>query len=418
MDYRHQLPQSMAMTTKHGKRTLASIPAGIWALGFVSMLMDISSELVHSLLPIFMVSTLGASAFAVGVIEGMAEATALIVKVFSGALSDYLGKRKRLAVVGYGLGAASKPLFAIASSVGMVLTARLMDRIGKGIRGAPRDALVADLAPPALRGAAYGLRQSLDTIGAFTGPLLAITLMLLWENDFQAVFWVAAVPGVLSVAVLLVGVRENERPARRINPIRWRELKRLSGVYWWVIAIGAIFTLARFSEAFLLLRAQQAGLPIAWVPLALIAMNVIYALSAYPFGRLSDRMSHSRLLAWGLAVLIAADLILAFSESISMVFLGAAMWGLHLGATQGLLATMVADTAPEDLRGTAFGLFNLLSGLTMLIASALAGLLWDRFGPASTYYAGAFFCGLALIGVTLTRPAGFRAVRELRSDQE
>jgi MFS family permease len=367
-----------------------------------------------------MVSTLGASAFAVGAIEGVAEATALIVKVFSGTLSDYLGKRKTLVVIGYGLGAASKPLFAISSSVGAVFTARLIDRVGKGIRGAPRDALVADIAPPALRGAAYGLRQSLDTVGAFIGPMLAITLMLLWENDFQAVFWVSVVPGLLSVAVLLFGVRENERPAdvRRINPIHWRELKRLGGVYWWVIVVGAIFTLARFSEAFLVLRAQQTGLPIAWVPLVLIAMNVVYALSAYPFGRLSDRMSHSKLLSWGLSLLIAADLILAFSESLSMVFLGVALWGLHMGATQGLLARMVADAAPTDLRGTAFGLFNLLSGLTMLIASALAGLLWDRFGPASTYYAGAFFCGLALIGVMLTRPAGFRAVRELRSDQE
>jgi MFS family permease len=410
----------MAMTTKPSKSILSQIPAGVWALGFVSMLMDISSELVHSLLPIFMVSTLGASAFAVGVIEGMAEATALIVKVFSGTLSDYLGKRKTLVVVGYGLGAASKPLFAIASSVGTVFTARFMDRVGKGIRGAPRDALVADLAPPALRGAAYGLRQSLDTIGAFIGPLLAITLMLLWKNDFQAVFWVAAVPGLLSVAVLLFGVRENERPAgaRRINPIHWLELKRLSGVYWRVIVIGAIFTLARFSEAFLVLRAQQVGLPIAWVPLILIAMNVVYALSAYPFGRLSDRMSHSRLLSWGLTVLIAADLTLAFSESLSMVFLGAALWGLHMGATQGLLATMVADAAPADLRGTAFGLFNLLSGLTMLIASVLAGLLWDRLGPAFTFCAGAFFCVLALTGMALMPVAGLRAIGELRSDRE
>jgi MFS family permease len=391
------------MTIKHNKSILSQIPAGVWALGFVSMLMDTSSELVHSLLPVFMVSTLGASAFAVGVIEGMAEATALIVKVFSGTLSDYLGKRKMLVVAGYGLGAISKPLFAIASSVGMVFTARLMDRVGKGIRGAPRDALVADLAPPTLRGAAYGLRQSLDTIGAFTGPSLAITLMLLWKNDFQAAFWVAVVPGLLSVAVLIFGVRENERPAsaHRINPIHWRELKRLSGAYWWVIVIGAVFTLARFSEAFLVLRAQQVGLPIAWVPLVLIAMNVVYALSAYPFGRLSDRMSHSKLLSWGLTVLIAADLILAFSESLSVVFLGAALWGLHLGATQGLLATMVADAAPADLRGTAFGLFNLLSGLAMLMASALAGLLWDRFGPAFTFCAGAFFCGLALAGMAL-----------------
>jgi MFS family permease len=405
------------MTIKHSKNILYQIPASIWALGFVSMLMDISSELVHSLLPIFMVSTLGASAFAVGVIEGMAEATALIVKVFSGTLSDYLGRRKTLVVVGYGLGAASKPLFAIASSVGTVFIARFMDRIGKGIRGAPRDALVADLAPPALRGAAYGLRQSLDTIGAFTGPLLAIALMLLWENDLQAVFWVAVVPGLLSVVVLLFGVQEKERPARRINPIDWRELKRLSGGYWWVIVIGSVFTLARFSEAFLVLRAQRAGLPITWVPLVLIAMNVVYALSAYPFGRLSDRMSHPRLLSLGLTVLIAADLILAFSESLSMVFLGVALWGLHMGATQGLLATMVADAAPADLRGTAFGLFNLLSGLTMLMASALAGLLWDRFGPAFTFYAGASFCGLALVGMALMPPAGFRAARELRSDQ-
>lgn len=408
------------MTRKPSKSPLSQIPASIWVLGFVSMLMDISSELVHSLLPVFMVSALGASAFAVGMIEGMAEATALIIKVFSGTLSDYLGKRKVLAVVGYGLGAVSKPLFAIASSVGMVFIARFMDRVGKGIRGAPRDALVADIAPPAVRGAAYGLRQSLDTVGAFTGPLLAIALMLLWQNDFRAVFWVAVAPGLLSVAVLLFGVREPERPTnlRRINPIHWRELKRLSGVYWWVVAIGAVFTLARFSEAFLVLRAQQAGLPMAWVPLVLVAMNVVYALSAYPFGRLSDSMSHSRLLAWGLAVLIAADLILAFSGSLSLVFFGVALWGLHMGATQGLLATMVADAASADLRGTAFGFFNLLSGLTILMASTLAGLLWARLGPSFTFNAGALFCVLALAGMVLMPQPGFRAVGGLRSNQE
>lgn len=389
--------------TTNTKGTLSQIPPGIWALGFVSMLSDISSELIHSLLPIFMVSALGASAFAVGLVEGIAEATALIVKVFSGTLSDYLGKRKVLAVVGYGLGAVSKPMFAIASSVGMVFTARFMDRVGKGIRGAPRDALVADIAPPFVRGAAYGLRQSLDTVGAFTGPVLAIALMLLWENDFRAVFWVAVIPGLLSVAVLLLGVREPERPTsvKRVNPIHWRELKRLSGAYWWVVAIGAIFTLARFSEAFLVLRAQQVGLPMAWVPLVLVAMNVVYAMCAYPFGRLSDTMSHARLLAVGLAVLIAADVILAVSDSLAMVFLGVALWGVHMGATQGLLATMVADTAPADMRGTAFGFFNLLSGLTMLIASILAGLLWDRLGPSFTFYAGALFCGLGLFGMML-----------------
>ena len=384
----------------------ARIPAAIWVLGFVSMLMDISSEMIHSLLPVFMVSTLGASALTVGLVEGVAEATALIVKVFSGTLSDYLGRRKVLAVFGYGLGALSKPLFAIAASSGMVLTARFLDRIGKGIRGAPRDALVADLAPAAARGAAFGLRQSLDTVGAFLGPLLAIGLMLLWSNDFRAVFWVAVIPGLLAVALLLFGVREPERaaPGKRVNPIHWRQIKRLSPAYWWVVGIGAVFTLARFSEAFLVLRAQQGGLPLAWIPLVLVAMNVVYALSAYPFGRLSDGMSHSKLLALGLAALIAADLALAHSDSLSAVFIGILLWGLHMGMTQGLLATMVADTAPEDLRGTAFGFFNLLSGLTMLIASVLAGLLWDRLGASFTFYAGAVFCVFALGGI-MCRPA-------------
>jgi MFS family permease len=390
------------------KSTSPGIPAGIWVLGFVSMLMDISSEMIHSLLPVFMVSVLGASALTVGIVEGVAEATALIVKVFSGTLSDYLGRRKVLAAIGYGLGAFSKPLFAIAGSVGMVLTARFIDRIGKGIRGAPRDALVADLAPPAVRGAAFGLRQSLDTVGAFIGPLLAIGLMLLWANDFRAVFWVAAIPGFLAAALLIFGVREPERATagKRVNPVPWREIRRLSKAYWWVVGVGAVFTLARFSEAFLVLRAHQGGLPMAWIPLVLVAMNIVYALSAFPFGKLSDSMSHTKLLALGLAVLIAADLVLAYSDSLGAVFLGILLWGLHMGMTQGLLATMVADTAPADLRGTAFGFFNLLAGLTMLVASVLAGLLWDQLGASFTFYAGAIFCGLALAGIAVKpRPA-------------
>ena len=384
-----------------GRTGSLHIPAGIWVLGCVSMLADISSEMIHSLLPVFMVTVLGASALTVGVVEGGAEATALIVKVFSGTLSDYLGRRKMLAVIGYSLGGFSKPLFAIAASSSTVLTARFLDRIGKGIRGAPRDALVADLAPAAVRGAAFGLRQSLDTVGAFTGPLLAIGLMLLWANDFRAVFWVAVIPGVLAAALLLFGVQEPERPetVKRVNPIQWQEIKRLSAAYWWVVAVGAVFTLARFSEAFLVLRAQQGGLPIAWIPLVLVAMNVIYALSAYPFGKLSDRVSHTKLLAVGLAALIAADLVLAYDDSLGTVFVGILLWGLHMGITQGLLATMVADAAPVDLRGTAFGFFNLLAGVTMLIASVLAGLLWDQFGASVTFCAGAIFCGLALAGI-------------------
>ena len=381
--------------------TSGRIPAGIWVLGFVSMLMDISSEMIHSLLPLFMLTTLGMSVFAIGLIEGLAESTALIVKVFSGTLSDYLGKRKGLAVFGYTLGALSKPLFAMAPSMGLVLTARLLDRLGKGIRGAPRDALVADLAPADVRGAAFGLRQSLDTVGAFVGPLLAVGLMLLWANDFRAVFWVAVIPGLMAVTLLVFGVREPERHEglKRSNPIRRENLKRLGAPYWRVVGIGALFTLARFSEAFLVLRAQQGGIAVALVPLVMVAMNLIYAASAYPFGRLSDRMSHKKLLALGLVLLIAADLVLASSEHWSVVLAGVALWGVHMGVTQGLLATMVADTAPPDLRGTAYGFFNLLSGIAMLVASAVAGLLWDGLGASFTFYAGAAFSAIALLGL-------------------
>jgi MFS family permease len=368
-------------------------------LGFVSMLMDISSEMVHSLLPMFLVGSLGVSVLVVGIIEGLAEACALIVKVFSGTLSDYLGRRKGLAVLGYALGAVTKPLFAIASGPGLIITARLVDRVGKGIRGAPRDALVADIAPPEVRGAAFGLRQSLDTVGAFTGPLLAVGLMLLWANDFRAVFWVAVIPGVLSVLLLMVGVREPERQADtpRSNPVNRANMRRLSAAYWWVVGIGAVFTLARFSEAFLVLRAQQLGVAMAWVPLVMVAMNVVYAASAYPFGWLSDRISHTRLLVAGLLVLVLADAVLATSTDWVSLLLGVALWGVHMGMTQGLLATMVADTAPADLRGTAFGLFNLVSGVAMLIASVLAGWLWDTHGAASTFVAGAVFALSALL---------------------
>jgi MFS family permease len=375
------------------------IPPGVWVLGFVSLLMDVSSEMIHSLLPLFLVGTLGASAFMVGLIEGLAESTALIIKVFSGALSDYLGRRKGLAVFGYALGAFTKPLFAIAPVAGVVLTARLLDRVGKGIRGAPRDALVADMTPAEVRGAAFGLRQALDTVGAFLGPLLAVGLMLLWSNDFRAVFWVAVIPGLLAVLLLLVGVHEPPRHVdeKRSNLIRQENLRRLSAEYWWVVGMGAVFTLARFSEAFLVLRAQQSGIPIAWVPMVMVAMNVVYSATAYPFGKLSDRMSHRTLLAVGLVVLMVADLVLARDDHWFTVLVGVMIWGVHMGMTQGLLATMVADTAPADLRGTAFGFFNLVSGLAMLMASALAGLLWDQWGAAYTFYAGALISGIALL---------------------
>ena len=379
----------------HSKR----IPRGVWVLGFVSMLMDISSEMIHSLLPMFMVTVLGSSALTVGLIEGLAESTALIVKVFSGVLSDYWGKRKALALSGYALGALTKPLFALADSTGLVVTARLLDRVGKGVRGAPRDALVADITPPALRGAAFGLRQALDTVGAFLGPLLGVVLMLLWANNFRAVFWVATLPGLMAVALLLLGIREPATAGapKRSNPVTRANLRRLGPAYWWTVAVGAVFSLARFSEAFLVLRAQQSGVAMALVPLVMVAMNLVYSASAYPFGKLSDRVSHSALLFAGLLVLAAADLVLASSLHWSALLAGIALWGIHMGMTQGLLAAMVADCAPADLRGTAFGFFNLLSGIALLLASVLAGWLWDSQGAAFTFYGGAAMCVLALV---------------------
>ncbi|QCR93847.1 MFS transporter [Enterobacter ludwigii] len=388
---------------------LSRIPRGVWVVGGVSMLMDISSESIHSLLPLFMVTTLGTSVLVIGLIEGLAEATALFIKVFSGAISDYLGKRKGLALLGYGLGALSKPFFALGSSSGMVLGARLMDRAGKGIRGAPRDALVADITPPELRGAAYGLRQSMDTTGAFLGPLLAVGLMLLLHNDFRAVFWIALIPGFLSVALLYFGLKEPKTPVehKRTNPIKRENLTRLGKSCWWVIGLGAVFTLARFSEAFLVLRAQQSGVPLALIPLVMVVMNVIYSFSAYPFGKLSDGMSHTRLLQWGLVVLIAADVVLALSTHWTGIIVGVALWGMHMGMTQGLLAAMVAKTAPADLRGTAFGLFSLVSGIGLLMASVGAGAIWELWGAEYTFYAGAVICLLTLLYLRKT-PAEVR----------
>ncbi|MFO3451533.1 MFS transporter [Legionella pneumophila serogroup 1] len=385
------------------KNGMTSMPSGILALGFVSMLTDLSSELIFSLLPVFLVSVLGTNALVIGLIEGFAESIALLIRIFSGMYSDYLGKRKTLAIFGYSFSALSKPLFALATNIGMVFLARFLDRIGKGMRGSPRDALIADIAPDNQYGAAYGLRQSLDTVGAIIGPLLALVLMIIWNNNFQAVFWVAVIPGVLSVLVLILFVQEPVKPAsaKPINPIQPKEIKKLSHAYWYVVIIGAIFTLARFSEAFLLLRAYQVGSPITWVPLILVVMYLMYSVSAYPFGKLADTINHGKLLIIGLFILITADLILAFSHSLMFIYIGSCLWGLHMGATQGLLAAMVAGTAPDDLRGTAFGFFNFICGIATLIASLLAGLLWDSFGSVFTFSIGALFCVVCLLGIGL-----------------
>lgn len=378
------------------------LPAGIWALGFVSMLMDVSSEMIHALLPIYLTVGLGATALTVGLIEGIAEATAAITKVFSGALSDRIGRRKELAAIGYGLAAVTKPIFPLASSIDWMVTARFVDRVGKGIRGAPRDALVADLAPEGRRGAAFGLRQSLDTLGAFIGPLAAIGLMWAFADDFRAVFWVAVIPAFLALGLLLFAVEEPTRPEerRRVrNPLSRTELRLLGGVYWSVVAVAVVFTLARFSEAFLILRAEEVGLTVTLVPLVFVGMNAVYALSAWPAGVLSDGMSGPGILMAGLVMLIAADLVLALAPGLAGLVVGVALWGLHMGLTQGLLAALVAEAVPAELRGTAFGMFNLITGGALLLASLVAGGLWQAFGSQATFLAGAVFALVAAIGL-------------------
>jgi MFS family permease len=385
---------------------LRDIPRGVWALGFVSLLMDVSSEQIHALLPVYLVTVMGTSMVTVGIIEGIAEATGSIVKIFSGAISDWLGKRKLLTAIGYGLAAFTKPIFPLATSVSWLIAARFIDRVGKGIRGAPRDALVADIAPAHLRGASFGLRQSLDTTGAFLGPALAIGLMWLTANNFKAVFWVAVIPAFLALGLLLFAVREPERPAglRKVSfPLSLPELKKLGSAYWLVVAVATTFTLARFSEAFLILRAQGTGLPLVLIPMVLVLMNFVYALAAYPAGVLSDRYNRLTVLIIGFTLLIAADLVLALSAGLTGVAAGVVLWGLHMGVTQGLLSTLVADTAPAEVRGTAYGVFNLLGGIALLVASVVAGALWDGLGSQATFLAGAGFTVLALVGLGLVR---------------
>jgi MFS family permease len=380
-----------------------AMPRTVWALGLVSLFMDLSSEIIHGLLPLFLTVTLGVSVAMVGVIDGIAEATASISKVFSGWLSDRIGRRKPLILLGYGLAALSKPLFPLAGSAATVLVARFADRIAKGLRGAPRDALIADVTPPEMRGRAFGLRQAMDTAGGFAGPLLAVGLMALFANDIRAVFWVALLPALLCVVCVLVGVEDAPAPPEgRPPPVRLAEVRELGRDFWAVTGVGVVFTLARFSEAFLVLRAAKAGLPLALAPLVLVAMSLVYGLGAYPAGALADRRPPRLLLTWGLVALIAADVLLAWGAGLAVTFAGIGLWGAHMALTQGLLGKLVADAAPPRLRGSAFGLFNLAAGLAMLVASVVAGLLWDRLGPPATFVAGGGFAALALL-LTLVR---------------
>ncbi|WP_363349258.1 MFS transporter [Methylocystis echinoides] len=391
---------------------LRQIPSSVWALGVVSLLMDFSSEMIHALLPLYLVGAMGATMAEVGVIEGVAEATASVVKVFSGAVSDWFASRKLLAILGYGLAAATKPMFPLAPNVAWVMAARFIDRVGKGVRGAPRDALVADVTPPELRGAAFGLRQSLDTVGAFLGPAVAILAMWLTVDDMRAVFWVATIPAALAVLVLAAGVSEpaDTRPSRPARfPLHWDELKRLGGCFWLIVAVATLFGLARFSEAFLILKAASVGLPDALAPLVLVVMNIVYAGASYPAGAFSDQGDRLTPLAAGMGVLLLADVALAVAPSLPLVWVGVALWGLHMGLTQGLFAALVADAAPGALRGTAFGVFNLAGGLALLLSSLGAGKLWDLYGPSATFAAGGLLAALSLVAIVPLSTAARRA---------
>lgn len=378
------------------------LPRTVWALGLVSFFMDASSESIHALLPLFLTVTLGASAATVGLIDGAAEAVASIAKMFSGYVSDRIGRRKPLVLLGYGLAALSKPLFPLATSAVTVFAARFLDRIGKGLRGAPRDALVADVTPPEMRGRAFGLRQALDTAGAFIGPLAAVALMAAFDDDMRLVFWIAAIPALLAVVCVIVGVEDRGAPPETAKPapLRLADLRRLTGDFWRVIGIATVFMLARFSEAFLVLKATAVGLPLMWAPLVLVAMSAVYSAGSYPAGAWSDRAPARLPLLAALACLVAADLALAAASTVVFAFVGIALWGAHMALSQGLLAKLVAERAPAELRGSAFGIFNLLTGLATLVGSVLAGVLWDWRGPGATFLVGAGFAAATALMIS------------------
>jgi len=378
------------------------LPRNVWVLGFVSLLMDLSSEIYHALLPAFITMVLGLPATALGAIDGVAEATASFAKLFSGRLSDRSLRRKPWVMAGYGLAALSKPLFPLAASAPAVMAARFVDRIGKGIRGAPRDAMIADETPPEIRGRAFGLRQALDTAGALLAPLVAIGLMAWLASDIRAVFWIAVIPAGLSFLLAWLALREPEQhlaPPKK-SPF-FAGFRRLNDDTKRLLKVGFLFTLARFSEAFLILKGIDIGLSEAMSPLTLAIFNLAYVALAYPAGILSDRMSPRSILMVGMAVLIAGNLVLAETSGFAGLVIGTALWGAHMALTQGIFARMIADSAPEELRATSFGAFWFVTGIAALLASLGAGWLWDRHGSSATFLTSAAIAAAALAMLSL-----------------
>lgn len=379
-----------------------AIPATVWMLGIVSLLMDVSSEMINALLPLYLAGGLGVSMLAIGFIEGLSVAIATAAKFLSGVLSDFSRRAKPLAVLGYGLGALSRLIFPLAVGLDQIVLAKAMDRVGKGIRGAPRDAIVAAVSPPPIRGASFGLRKSLDTVGGFIGPLVAVLAMILLAGDIPAVFWIAAIPAALCMIVLVFFVHEPPGiHQRRRGGFRLADSLRLNRAVWAVIGLASVIMLARFSEAFVLLKALEAGLAPAWVPLSLVVMHAAYGLTAFPVGRLSDRIGTGGLLLVSLVFLIAAHLTLAFAGTVWIYVIGTVLWGLHMGFSQGLLGAMIAGATPDHLKGSAFGTFNLVTGIVVLLGNTLAGWLWHSAGAAMPFLVGAGLSVAAMIGIAM-----------------
>ncbi|HEU5286377.1 MAG TPA: MFS transporter [Sphingomicrobium sp.] len=384
-------------------RPRPKLPRNVWILGFVSLLMDLSSEIYHALLPLFITVTLGLPAAALGAIDGIAEATASFAKLASGRMSDRSRRRKPLILAGYGLAALSKPLFPLASGAAEVMGARFADRLGKGIRGAPRDGMIADETPPEVRGRAFGLRQALDTVGAFLAPLAAIGLMILLAGNIRAVFWIAVIPAMLCFLLAWLALRERAppHPEQGQRPPFFAGFRELDRATRRLIAVGFLFTLARFSEGFLILRGFDVGLSATLSPLVLVLFNLAFLALAYPAGSWSDRMSPKAILMIGMAVLVAADLVLAQPLGLPGLAVGVALWGAHMALTQGVFARLIADVAPPHLRATSFGAFYFVGGIGTLLASLGAGLLWDRSGPDATFIAGAAVAAVAMAMLSL-----------------
>ena len=377
------------------------IPRTVWILGFVSLTMDMSSEIYHALLPAFVTITLGLPATALGAIDGIAEATANFAKLVSGRLSDRSARRKPWIVAGYGLAALSKPLFPLAQGALALMGARFADRIGKGIRGAPRDAMIADESPAEIRGRAFGLRQALDTAGALAGPILAVGLMA-WLADIRLVFWIAVIPALVALLLAWLALRESGRAAAVVAPTPvFSGFRELTPATKRLLKVGFLFTLARFSEGFLILKGIEIGLSATSSPLTLVLFNLVYVVLAYPAGALSDRLSPKLLLMAGMAALIAGNVVLATAGGLGGLAVGVALWGAHMALTQGIFGRMIADSAPTHLRATSFGAFWFVSGIGTLLASLAAGILWDRDGSSATFLASAAAAAVALALLSL-----------------